>query len=230
MSPNDDRRAQAAELFVQHSEELLAFFRAMLPMAKVEARDLLQQTFEQLLEWLAAKPERTIDHGRGLLFTIARRRVFAFRNKRARAPVTDDSETLAAEPTVHEDDVEYLASLHEDRRGVLRAMRRLGARQPEPTVCDPQLLLYLKFFAGMTETQVGDLLGRSRATIAGQLRRARAALEKELEALERIEPGSTRTSTTLLRQWWSEVEALADEMAPDESDTPPPSQKSSAAS
>ncbi len=219
-------RAEAAALFVKYSEELLAFFRAMLPMAKGDARDLLQQTFEQLLKWQDGDPTRSIDHGRGLLFKIAHRRVSAFHQKRARVPQTTDvpdtlpDAGLAADVQQH--DLEYLTSLHEDRRGVLRAMRRLGPTEAGEAVCDQQLLLYLRFFAGMTEGEAAEIFERPRATIAGQLRRARAALERELAALDRREPGIARTSTTLLQHWWSEVEARAEEVALTEPEPPPP--------
>ncbi|MCX4239719.1 RNA polymerase sigma factor [Paraliomyxa miuraensis] len=229
-SPPPTPRAQAAALYVQYSEELLAFFRAALPIAKVDAKDLLQQTFVELLEWLAGDPARTITSPRGLLYKIARCRLYAHRVAAQRTlssadvePTTPDAHR-AASSTI-DDDLEYLASLQEDRRGLLRAMRRLGSPSSDDhAVSDLQLAVYLRFWAGMTETEVGEVLEHPRATIAGQLRRAKAELSSVLAELERRSPGSAATSTTLLERWWQQIEARADEVAltdPDPDAAPP---------
>lgn len=220
-APPSSPRARATELYLQHSEELLAFFRSALPITKSDAKDLLHQTFLGLLEWLSADPSRTITSARGLLYTIARHRLHAYREARQRTPSTPTAvDPTAIEPTpgALEDDLEYLASLQEDRQGLLRAMRRLGPASAEYPVSDLQLAVYLRFWAGMTETEVGEILEHPRATIATQLRRARAELRAALAELERREPGAGATSTTLLERWWQQMQDRVGEVADTETD------------
>jgi RNA polymerase sigma factor (sigma-70 family) len=195
-------RAHAAHLYARYSEGLLAFFRASLPIAKDDAMDLLQQTFVELLQWQKNGSNRTILHPRAFLYTIANRRLCAYRDKQRRTP--DDPQ--GAEPQVdaqaHRDDVEYLAALHDGQRGVLRAMRRME----DP---DLQVMLYLRFWEGLTEEGVARVFSRTRSAVAHQLRRARAAVEAKLVELGEKEPGVAQTSTTLLERWWRQVEARA---------------------
>lgn len=200
-------RAYVAQLYERYSEGLLSFFRASLPISKQDATDLLQQTFEELLKWQRGDPNRTIAYPRAFLYRIAHRRLLAYRDKQRRIP----DEPQGSEPTLdaraHEDDLEYMARQHETQRQALRAMRRMND-------LDAQVLLYLRYWEGLTEEGVGEALERGRATVAGQLRRAKKALLAKLAELEQAEPGTTRTSTTLLERWWRRVEAQAQGVEP----------------
>lgn len=204
-------RAYVARLYERYSEGLLGFFRASLPMSKEDATDLLQQTFVELLRWLQLEPSRKIVYPRAFLYRIAHRRLGRYRDKQRRIP----DEPQGSEPTLdaraHRDDLEYMALQHERQRQALRAMRHLD----DP---DAQVLLYLRYWEGLTEEAVGAVLERGRSTVVGQIRRAKKALLAKVVELEQAQPNAIATSTTLLERWWRRVEAQAHGVDPDESD------------
>lgn len=195
-------RAEAAQLYARYSEGLLAFFRAALPISKDDGMDLLQQTFVELLQWRKNGPGRTIQYPRAFLFTIAHRRLAAYRDKQRRTPDEPQGPEPKLDARAHDDDLEYLSGLHDGQRGVLRAMRRMEDREL-------QVMLYLRFWEGMSEEAVAQVFERSRGAIARQLRRARTAVEARLAELGQAEPGMARTSTTVLEGWWQQVKAQA---------------------
>lgn len=207
--PDPSHRAYAAQLYERHSEGLMSFFRAALPMSRQDATDLLQQTFLELLKWKSGGPDRAIQYPRAFLYRIALRRLSAYREKKRRIPDTPAGIEPALDERTHRDDLDYLSVQHDSQRQALRAMRRL-----EP---DAQVILYLRFWAGLTEAGIGEALGRGRATVAGQLRRAKRAMVATLEQIERAQPGKPRTSTTMLERWWRQVEAQARQVEPAES-------------
>lgn len=202
-------RAYVAQLYERYSEGLVNFFRASLPLSKQDATDLMQQTFEELLKWQSGDPSRTIAHPRAFLYQIANRRLIAYRDKLRRIPDLPQGPEPAMDDRSHRDDLEFMASQHESQRQALRAMRRMDN-------LDAQVILYLRYWEGLTEEGVAEALERGRATVAGQLRRAKKALLAKLAELEQAEPGTTRTSTTLLEQWWRRVEAQAKGVEPEE--------------
>jgi RNA polymerase sigma factor (sigma-70 family) len=201
-------RAYAAQLYKRHSEGLLSFFRASLPLTKGDAMDLLQRTFEELLKWLDRNPNGTIEHPQAFLYAIAHRLLGRHRDKQRRVPDLPQGPEPELDARAHEDDLAYMTSQHEIQRQALRAMRRMDD-------LDSQVILYLRFWQGLTEEGIGQVLGRSRSTIAGQLRRAKQALIAKLAELEQADPGKTRTSTTLLARWWQRVEAQANGAEPE---------------
>jgi RNA polymerase sigma factor (sigma-70 family) len=204
-------RAHAANLYARYSEGLLAFFRASLPIAKDHAMDLLQQTFVELLQWQSNGPNRAILHPRAFLYTIANRRLCAYRDKQRRTPDDPQGTEPQLDAQAHRDDLEYLSALHDDQRAVLRAMRRMEDR-------DLQVMLYLRFWEGLTEEGVARVFSRTRSAVAHQLRRARAAVEAKLAELGEKEPEVAQTSTTLLERWWRQIEEQAHNLESDEDD------------
>lgn len=204
--PEDASRPSARALVAQHyerySEGLLTFFRTSLPISKPDATDLLQQTFEELLKWLRQDPERTIEHPQAFLYKIAHRRLSAYRDKQRRIPDEPQGSEPALDSRAHRDDGEFLAAQHETQRLAMRAMRRL--ERPDATV-----MLYLRYWSGLTEREIGEVMGRSRSTVTGQLRRAKQALLAKVTELAKPDPNRVRTSTTLLLRWWRRIEEQA---------------------
>ncbi len=195
-------RAQVARYYERYSEGLLTFFRTSLPISKSDATDLLQQTFEELLKWLRKDPARTIEHPKAFLYTIANRRLSTYRDKQRRTPDEPRGSEPALDSQTHRDDLEFMAMQHDTQRLAMRAMRRL--KRPDAAV-----MLYLRYWGGLTEREVGEVMGRSRSTVTGQLRRAQKALLATLVEIAEPEPDRARTSTTLLLRWWRRIEEQA---------------------
>jgi len=204
-TPDPSSRAYVAQLYERYSEGLSSFFRAALPISKHDATDLLQQTFEELLKWQEGGANRTIEHPRAFLYRIASRRLSAYRDKLRRIPDQPQDSAPTLDSQAHRDDFEYLASQHESQRLALRGMRRMDDT-------NAQVMLYLRYWEGLTENAVGEVLGQSRSTTTGQLRRAKKALLAKVLELEQSTPDKTRTSTTVLERWWRRVEAQAQDL------------------
>jgi RNA polymerase sigma factor (sigma-70 family) len=229
MTPDDyeaKSRQRAAELYARYSEELLAFFRAALPISKTDANDLVNLIFIELLQWFDKCPDETLKNPRAFLYTLARRHLGKYLGRLHRSPSASASaapiDALDLTQDARKHDLEYLVSVGDGHRSLLRAMRRLGAAEGAThPVSELQLITYLKFWVGMTETEIGEILGHSRSAVARRLRTATAELRTLLEELERSEPGSTRTSTTVLLRWWQQVRARGDEIAPVEREDGP---------
>jgi RNA polymerase sigma-70 factor (ECF subfamily) len=226
------RTRLAARLYAEHSKDILAFFRCSRQMSMSDAGDFLQQTFAELLKTLESQPQLQIDNPRAFLFTLARRRLAAHHKRQARRP-REEADDTAAEPAsqAREDDLELLASLRSDQRLLLRAMRRLtdedNARadaaqaeqaEPEPTVSDHQILLYLRFWAGLTLAEVAQVLGIPPGTVSGRQYRAMQMLRRRVDELGVPDEVAHRTSTTVLQGWQRALEREAEEIGPREGD------------
>ncbi|MCX4239724.1 sigma-70 family RNA polymerase sigma factor [Paraliomyxa miuraensis] len=207
--------AIARALYTAHSHALLAFFRAAHPIAKPEAIDLLQQTFTELLITLHRQPGLEIHHPRAFLFTIAHRLLRISRDRQRHRPVVDPERSpseLASRAQA--DDLEYQATLHADQRLLLRAMRRLTDRhcpaRAEPYgISRTQILLYLRFWAGLTLIEVAEILESSPNSIASRQRRALRQLRRHVDELTATDPGAYHTSTSMLHAWRDSLDRLA---------------------
>jgi RNA polymerase sigma-70 factor (ECF subfamily) len=226
------RTRLAARLYAEHSKQILAFFRCSRQMSMADAGDFLQQTFAELLKTLENHPELEIDNPRAFLFTIARRRLSADYKRRVRQPTVEADKAEEQPSQARADDLELLASLRSDQRLLLRAMRRLteednaradAARSdgaaPEPvTVSDHQLLLYLRFWAGLTLAETAQVLGIPPGTVSGRQYRAMQLLRRRVEELDAPDEDARRTSTTVLHGWQRALEREAGEMGRNDGD------------
>lgn len=198
------------ELFVAHSVELLAFFRSSRRMSKSDASDLLQQTFEELLKTLERHPDLELQHPRGFLFRIAHRQCSALVQRQQRTGVLQERYAAnGSTPDPDADDLEFQASLHTDRRLLLRAMRRLSDPRERGTIGEPQVLLYLRFFAELTLADLAEVFDIPVGTVPGRLRRALGLLQQQVEVLDAPDADTRNTSTAVLDQWRSALKREA---------------------
>ncbi len=199
-------QAFARELYAAYSDQILAFFWCMHGMSTPDAVDLLQQTFVELLSSLNRRPNLYIEHPRAFLFKIASRQLTqALARTRRRTAAQADANTEHAHSGAEAEDLERLATLRADQRRMLRALRRLSiisnTDTGPPGVSEDQILLYLRFWAGLALVEVADVLGMTTAAVSGRQRRALARLRRGMERLGDLgaEPGATSTRT--LRRW-----------------------------
>lgn len=204
--PQDRVRA----LFIAHSAELLAFFRSSRRMSKSDASDLLQQTFEELLKTFERHPDLELEHPRGYLFRIAHRQCGALTLQRQRRGTLNERyATSGSSPDPEIDDLEFQASLHTDRRLLLRAMRRLSDPHDRGMIGEPQLLLYLRFFANLTLPELAEVFDMPVGTVPGRLRRGLRLLQHQVESLDASDADTRLTSTAVLEQWRSALQREA---------------------
>ncbi|MEM7154992.1 MAG: sigma-70 family RNA polymerase sigma factor [Myxococcota bacterium] len=190
----------ARQLYAAHSEQLLAFFGAAHRAGPLEAVDLLQQTFVELMSTLKRRPDLELRHPRAFLFKIAVRQRMAELAQARRQPGIEPEVSPEGLPAVAEaDDLEWIAIRHGEHRQLFRALRHLSAEDRSSAERDP-MLLYLRFWAGLTLAEVAEVLEMTPAAVAGRLRRACRRLRRHLRELERA-GGGPSTSTTVLRRW-----------------------------
>jgi RNA polymerase sigma factor (sigma-70 family) len=218
----------AAHLYRQHSKEVLAFFRCSRRMSAEDAGDLLQQTFEELLKTLENNPELDLANPKAYLFRIAHWQFAAHLKRKGRRPTLVD-EAAGPEPAseAESDDLELLAAMRSDQRLLLRAMRRLTDEDDAKATATAQgldderggstaqLMLYLRYWAGLSLAEVAEVFEAPQGTVSGRLRRALALLRQRVDALGSVDAATHHTSTTVLRHWQEALELEAAQLVPD---------------
>lgn len=194
-SPND----RVKELFNAHSEAILSFLRAQLPMSPDDAQDLLQQTFLELQSTLSGPNPPVLDQPRAYLFQIARHRLFRHIKKSRRAEELLVARELVDDPAVERHDMDFLAHMREDQRLILRAMRHVAL--------DQQIVLHLYYFTGLPASAIAVATERPEGTVRGQLRLGLDHMRKAVGAIQ--EKGSdegVQTTTRTLERWWQDLQ------------------------
>jgi RNA polymerase sigma factor (sigma-70 family) len=214
--PTDAQLRLAGRLYSRYSADLLAMFRSTRRISRVDAVDLLQQTFSELLATLARQPELEIQHPRAFLFKLATRQLYALSRKEQREPSLDDEAPVAQLASQRDmDDLECCASLRAEQRLLLRAMRRLtdgpdsaADRRPQE-VSELQLLVYFRFWVGLSLGEVAEIFEVSSAVVSGRQRRGLRKLQRIVAELQVTEGTSESTSTTVLTRWRELLERSA---------------------
>jgi RNA polymerase sigma-70 factor (sigma-E family) len=131
---------------------------------KPSAEDVVQEAFLGLFRGLGrlSDPGRAEAYLRISVLNGCRSVLRARKRARLRGPATDYPAVWSAESAV-------LAG--EDRREVLRAVARLPRRQRE--------VLVLRYFAGLSDSEIASDLGVSRGTVVSTASRALAALARK---------------------------------------------------
>lgn len=159
--------ALVEQLYQEHAATVLAYLHARLP-SLTDAEDMLAEVFMAALRAGDAKEPP----GVGWLMTVARHRVADFYRHRSR---TEERHLMSAgtEEAVagESDDPEWLALREEERRELLRLIRRLPEEQQD--------VLALRFASGLRCPQIAQLTGRSEESVRKLLSRMVTRLRKE---------------------------------------------------
>lgn len=137
-----------------------------------DAEDLTARTFYRALEHLPRYQERGLPFA-SWLYRIAHNIVVNWQRDRRRRPVValDHVVTHAVEG-----DPQGMIEEAEEKERLLRAFYALPAERQE--------LLILKFVEGMTNAQIGTIMGRSEGAIKSLYHRTLLELKKNLEGTE----------------------------------------------
>ncbi|MGB9776261.1 MAG: RNA polymerase sigma factor [Anaerolineae bacterium] len=145
-----------------------------------DAEDLTARTFYRALEHLPRYQERGLPFS-AWLYRIAHNIVVNWQRDRRRHPVVAlDHVVMHAV----DGDPQGMVEEAEERERLLRAFYALPA--------DRQELLILKFVEGMTNAQIGTIMGRSEGAIKSLYHRTLLELKKNLEGTEN---GGARSDT-----------------------------------
>ncbi len=134
-----------------------------------DAQDLTSRTFYRALSHLSDYQDKGVPFS-AWLYRIAHNLVANWHRDRQRRPVVALDETLAG--NLAHDHPEELAETHEDVRLLREAIRELdGVRQE---------LLVLKFSEGLSNAEIGRILGRSEGAIKSLYHRTLLAIRKDM--------------------------------------------------
>jgi RNA polymerase sigma factor (sigma-70 family) len=132
---------------------------------RASAEDVVQEAFLGLFRGLGrlSDPSRAVAYLRISVLNGCRSVLRARKRARLRGAATDDQAVWSAESA---------ALAGEDRREVLRAVTQLPRRQRE--------VLVLRYFFGLSDSEIAADLRVSRGTVASTASRALAALAREV--------------------------------------------------
>lgn len=184
-----------AELYNRHKTVVTNLFRRNV-QSKQDIPDLVQHTF---LECIIAKNDPEIKGTvRGYLLGIAFHTMTAFFRRARAAPtlgVAGEQETALASI---EPDPEYLLTLGDEQRLVMKAIRRLAMEY--------QVIIELNYWEGVACDEIAELLSLPRGTVRSRLQRGRAALAKNLAVLA-DSPELLVATTMSIGAWQREIQA-----------------------
>ncbi|MCS7178892.1 MAG: sigma-70 family RNA polymerase sigma factor [Anaerolineae bacterium] len=138
-----------------------------------DAEDLTARTFYRALEHLPRYQERGVPFS-AWLYRIAHNIVVNWLRDRSRRPVVA-LEHVAAQSGPEGDPLQTLET-QEERERLLQAFYSLPPERQE--------LLILKFVEGMTNAQIGEILGRSEGAIKSLYHRTLLDLREKLEGIK----------------------------------------------
>lgn len=181
-------RTMGAELYERHKTAVTNLFRRNV-RNKDSIPDLIQQTFKACIE---AKNDPQISGSvRSYILGIAFHTMTRFFRQELRAPVGLEEESGTSLASV-EPDPEYLLTLSDEQRLLMKALRRL--------TIEFQAVIELNYWEGISCDEIAVMLGIPQGTARRRLQRGREALEKKLEELS-DSPELLRSTTMSLHTW-----------------------------
>ncbi len=187
-----------AELFKRHATAVTNLFRRNV-RSKDDIPDLIQQTF---LACIDAKNDPNVSGSvRGYILGIAFHTMTRFFRKGRHAPtagVEEDTEITLASVAP---DPEYLLTLSEEQRLLMKAIRRLKI--------EFQVVIELNYWESIPCDEIAGILGIPQGTARSRLQHGRAALEKKLAELAES-PDLLAATTMSISAWQRGIHAWID--------------------
>lgn len=161
-----EQKAAFAALYRRYLTPVYRYFYARTGDVQ-QAEDLTAQTFVAALEGLPRYRERGTFAG--WLFTIAARRLADHFRRRRTTPLLDDVTDLPGPDPLPE----ALAERAEQRARLARALRTLSPDRAQAVA--------LHFFGGLSLSETGRVMGRSKVAVKSLLHRALRDLRERLD-------------------------------------------------
>lgn len=178
------------ELWARHHAAVQAQVRNKVPWA--EAKDVLQETFV-----IAMSGKQDVRNVRAYLLGISLNLVRDHFRVAARQRRRDSSLEGLTVAELYPDPEQWVCSKRE-RRLLLYAMRQLPVKL--------QLVLELRYWEGLPDPEVAEVLGLPLGTVKTQISSGREALARKLRGLVR-EPAEVRSTLDSLEAWAARTQA-----------------------
>jgi len=169
-------RSAGDRLLRRHVASIRRFFRNKVDTPR-DVDELVQETFLQTVRAKDGFEGRA--SFRTLLFTVARRQLFRFIEKRHRRPVESLASTSIAALSTSPSQV---AARAQAQRRVLAALRELDV--------DLQVAIELHYWEELSTAELAAVLGIPQGTVKSRLRRGREALASALATLRPAAQGT----------------------------------------
>lgn len=187
-----------AELFERHKTAVTNLFRRNV-RSSADIPDLVQQTF---LACIDARNEPNITGSvRGYILGIAFHTMTRFFRKGRKVLVGGVDEERETALASVEPDPEYLLTLSDEQRLLMKAIRRLKI--------EFQVVIELNYWEGISCDEIAGILGIPQGTARGRLQHGRAALEKKLAELA-DSPELLAATTMSISAWQRGIHAWID--------------------
>ena len=187
--------AMGEELYERHKTTVTNFFRRHV-RSKDDIPDLVQKTF---LACVAAKKHPEIQGSvRGYILGIAFYTMTHFFREARNAPtlgIDENSDTTLASI---EPDPEYLLSLTDEQRLLMKAIRRLKI--------EFQVVIELNYWEGISCDDIAEILSIPQGTVRSRLQNGRDKLEKKLAELA-DSPELLAATTMSVHSWQQAIQA-----------------------
>lgn len=181
-------------LYYRYAARISGFFRRNV-YDRSQVESLTQDTFMALFE-----SRSTIQDLQAYLFRTAFYKFTHYIRQRRGLPLHDDEATLADTERPASDfipDPEYVQSQREDKRLLMRAIRRLSPKY--------QWVLELSFWEELPAHAIAQTLGLPEGTIRSRLRLAKVALDEKLAELAGS-PEALKESTMSTATWQLKIQ------------------------
>lgn len=177
-----------AQLFARHQTAVINLFRRNVRI-KTDIPDLVQRTF---LACIDRKSEPQISGNvRGYILGIAFHTMTRF-FRQARSTVALELEETEGTLASLESDPEYLLTLTDEQRLLMKAIRRIKI--------EFQAIIELNYWEGISCDEIAHILGIPEGTARSRLQHGRAAVEKKLAELA-DSPDLLAATTMLVGAW-----------------------------
>lgn len=164
--------AMGGALFERHKTAVTNLFRRNV-RNKAEIPDLVQQTFLACLN--SKNPPQITGTVRGYILGIAFHTMTRFFRKRVHEPQSEFDELGGNTMAAVEPDPEYLLTLNDEQRLLMKAIRRLKIEH--------QVIIELNYWEGISCDDIATILEVPQGTIRRRLQEGRAVLERLLKEL-----------------------------------------------
>ena len=182
-------------LWTRHHGSVQAQVRNKVPWA--EARDVLQETFI-----IALNSRSEVRNVRAYLLGISLNLVRDHFRKATRRQRLDERLDGVSVAGLYPDPEQWVGAKRE-RRLLLHAMRRVQLKL--------QMVLELRYWEGLRDHEIAEVLGRPLGTVKTQLAAGREALAQEVRSLGRT-PAEVHSTLDTLEEWAARTQASIAEL------------------
>lgn len=190
--------SMGTQLFVRHQTDVINLFRRNVRV-KTDIPDLVQKTFLTCID--GKSDPQIFGSVRGYILGIAFHTMTRFFRQARSTATLDLDEKEGATLASLEPDPEYLLTLTDEQRLLMKALRRIKI--------EFQVIIELNYWEGISCDEIAHLLGIPEGTVRSRLQHGRAALQKKLAEMA-DSPDLLAATTMSVSAWQRGIQSWID--------------------